>query len=955
MIDLADVYVGIYAFRYGSIAEGESKSYTELEFERATARGIPCLIFLMSAEHPVLARDVETTPGAQERLAAFKASASKGRICREFKSAEDLRSQVIDALSHWKQEQQRPSNEKPAHSLHSPSHIPQAPKPYVAHPYVLLQTKNVIGRREELNELTDWITKNKNVPADTRIFSVIAIGGMGKSALTWKWFEDIAPKELPDLAGRMWWSFYESDARWENFIIRALAYTAGMPETEVRKLPSSECEDQLLRALDERPFLLVLDGLERILIAYARMDAAHLPDNDLDQQTANAIAAATGLPDDVRETYLERHRLRQCTDLRAGNFLRKLSRVRASRVLISSRLYPAELQTQTAEPLPGCHALFLRGLSDDDALALWRGFIVGERSGTSEQLLPIFRAFGNYPLLLRALAGEVAQFRPAPGEFDLWRIAHPDFNPSGLPLKNAKTHVLQFALFGLGKVQKSVLHTIVAFSMPATWETLEKLLVGKKRSCRSGSILDAALTDLEDRGLVGWEKRFNRYDVHPIVRDVVWNGLESRAQQNIHGKLFSYFDAIPKPSWSGVSSLDDLTAGIEAFGSLVGLKRIKEAYAYFCDELDEAMLYRLGTHRKRLELLEQLFPLGFERREKLIDDSTGSNALCSLALAYHFSGKPAQSCSLLSRVHREDTESPITVEYLAESCRCSGKLRSAISEGMKALGMERASFGGMPRSRDGELFTLRVLGHAFATVGRFDEAVIVLERGVTGSLLEIWKQCEGILSSLLAQTFLWMGKVKRARGYSVRAWDLAQGEGRESDFVRAARLHGFALLQDARLGLATDRLQHARQRALVIGLIEEELATSIGLAEVHRRRKQYTAARELLEEVWAPAERGPYPLWHADACNVLAQLERDLGHTSAAIEAATAAYRFAWCDGPPYAYHYGLTNAQRHLQELCAVLPDLPAFDETKFLPMPNVELNPKDEYWVDPEKVVGC
>ena len=47
---------------------------------------------------------------------------------------------------------------------------------------------------------------------------------MGKSALTWKWFNDIAPQEMKNLAGRMWWSFYESDATFENFVARALAY-----------------------------------------------------------------------------------------------------------------------------------------------------------------------------------------------------------------------------------------------------------------------------------------------------------------------------------------------------------------------------------------------------------------------------------------------------------------------------------------------------------------------------------------------------------------------------------------------------------------------------------------------------------------------------------------------------------------------------------------------------------
>ena len=51
-------------------------------------------------------------------------------------------------------------------------------------------------------------------------------------------------------------------------------------------------------------------------------------------------------------------------------------------------------------------------------------------------------------------------------------------------------------------------------------------------------------------------------------------------------------------------------------------------------------------------------------------------------------------------------------------------------------------------------------------------------------------------------------------------------------------------------------------------------------------------------------------------------------------------------------YHYGFTNARKHLQELGAGEPQLPPFDESKFEPMPDVELNPKDEFWVDPDKL---
>jgi hypothetical protein len=30
----------------------------------------------------------------------------------------------------------------------------------------------------------------------------------------------------------------------------------------------------------------------------------------------------------------------------------------------------------------------------------------------------------------------------------------------------------------------------------------------------------------------------------------------------------------------------------------------------------------------------------------------------------------------------------------------------------------------------------------------------------------------------------------------------------------------------------------------------------------------------------------------------------------------------------------------------------MPLFDQSKFPPLPEVEINPKDEYWVDPDKL---
>ena len=47
----------------------------------------------------------------------------------------------------------------------------------------------------------------------------------------------------------------------------------------------------------------------------------------------------------------------------------------------------------------------------------------------------------------------------------------------------------------------------------------------------------------------------------------------------------------------------------------------------------------------------------------------------------------------------------------------------------------------------------------------------------------------------------------------------------------------------------------------------------------------------------------------------------------------------------------GLEAAKKHLTELGAAFPDMPAFDESKYPPMPEVEINPRDEYYVEPDE----
>jgi hypothetical protein len=104
---------------------------------------------------------------------------------------------------------------------------------------------------------------------------------MGKSALTWHWVNESASEKIPDLAGVIWWSFYEDDGSMENFIRHALAYITDQTIEDVDQIKRDDRIPRLLQALKEKPYLLVLDGIERIMVAYHRMDAPKRQQSDL--------------------------------------------------------------------------------------------------------------------------------------------------------------------------------------------------------------------------------------------------------------------------------------------------------------------------------------------------------------------------------------------------------------------------------------------------------------------------------------------------------------------------------------------------------------------------------------------------------------------------------------------------------------------------------------------------
>jgi Domain of unknown function (DUF4062) len=100
LVDAADIYLGIFAHRYGFVPPESDVSISELEYDRARSRAIPTLIFLMHEDAPVALREVERGQGAI-KLDALKRRLQQQESVSLFKSPTELGGKILQSLMAW--------------------------------------------------------------------------------------------------------------------------------------------------------------------------------------------------------------------------------------------------------------------------------------------------------------------------------------------------------------------------------------------------------------------------------------------------------------------------------------------------------------------------------------------------------------------------------------------------------------------------------------------------------------------------------------------------------------------------------------------------------------------------------------------------------------------------------------------------------------------------------------
>jgi tetratricopeptide (TPR) repeat protein len=422
--------------------------------------------------------------------------------------------------------------------------------------------------------------------------------------------------------------------------------------------------------------------------------------------------------------------------------------------------------------------------------------------------------------------------------------------------------------------------------------------------------LDSVLTDLEDRGLLGWDRAANTYDLHPIVRGVVWTGLDDVRQRAVYGALEKHFSTMPKPPGDRLS-LDDAHRAIELFNALVGLGRYDDAARLYLNRLNERFDFsEYGIVHVKIALLESLFPDGLDAMPRVV----GHNAyivLSQLSHAYNTIGRLREAYATGMRSVRD---APIHLQsvmfgFSAPRAFKLGRIEQALRLSKGAAEIRDSHF----RKQ-----------HAAAL------AVLEAEVGNTSQGLQIISKLSA-RKKFDARLYEMSIRLLRGEFHAVIALEAAIKDDTK-DWWPVAMAGAEARIRLGRPAAVIASLMRLLRTARSWAYLEYELECMLLLAEAHRRLGGFGAALAHLEDIAEPAARGEYRFYQAKAAVILAEVERDRGNRSAAVVAAAEAYRLAWCDGPPYTYYWTLKRAEELLGELGGAIPQVlnpvPGVDE---------------------------
>lgn len=738
-------------------------------------------------------------------------------------------------------------------------------------------------RKRELQTLVEMWGNGEQ-----RVAGIIGWGGVGKSTLARRWYDELYKQKRPP-DGFFWWSFYYQPSL-DSFLEAALLYlTDGnfrpmdVPSPWVRV-------QQLVKVLSHGRFAVVLDGLEVM------------------QETQSAGDNFGCMQDKAFRNLLE-----LCADQRAHQ----------SVILVTSRFPLTDLQRFSGYSYLNISLDFFS--EDDGAEYLQQRGVRGDLS----ELRAITKQYGGHALSLSTLAGYLTEYFDG----DAKESAKIPFLAT-----SEKTRINQILVAYNGRLtaeQRAILSIISACRRPPSEKMLMAIVeIGKRTPDLSLAIrplldldifsIKSLITNLEKRSLIYRERNHLGewgYNAHLMVReffaDLLAQDLE--AMQSLNLALKAYFSAAPGKNI--IKSIEDMV-------------NVYDCIYYTCQSgfYDEAARliynnhvtvdrweigYIFGVYEFELSVLREFFDDRDIAKTLLVyDKETRAFLITEVGYALYKLGKLAEALDYWNKYVEElmvrvDNKTLAIVNYgIAQALSTMGKLDKAYVFAKKGLECSLLSdeklwecnllatlgwLAFLRGERDiaqqhyaeansiqwsdnpDEVGLFSVLGVEYATfllaTGKVEESLRYTESNLSICQNRQWQESIVHCERLLGDIELSRGNHNLSVHHYEKAIDLARNFGLQEQI--ALILLGFSkiLLSQDNAEAANENLELALQIAVDFGYQIPEINIRLCLAEVYQSEKENDFAREQISIALSISETAHYYWGKATALHILGNLE----------------------------------------------------------------------------------
>jgi tetratricopeptide (TPR) repeat protein len=747
--------------------------------------------------------------------------------------------------------------------------------------------ENFVGREEELETITEWYKDPK-----VRIGALIGWGGVGKSALVRKWYDNLKANDIkPD--GIFWWGFYRN-AYLEQFLDALLRYVSG-GQIEPETIKSTwEKVDRIKEYISRGAYLIILDGLEQM---------------------------QEGKSGDEFGKMVHR----ECTEL-----LHYLADTpKANGLCFITTRYPLkdldEWHKRGYENLP------VVDLSDEDALSMLKKRGV---EGDDDDIKDVINRYKGHALSLTSVAGYLNRYYGG----DIKQAPKVEFVLGNKERFKDVNKLLSRYAEKMSEEEKVFLNIFSLFRQEVTERDFTEVF--RKRIEDAGFndvIVKMSELDFKDliSGLVDWrliscdeEKRL--YTTHPLIKSYFESDFDLNNKKLCHKRIYQYIGEYAPERPETLEEMQPLfeqvyhgcAAGFydEVFNNVYCEKIGGESSGY-------KITQKLGAEETDLSIVRNFFPEGDISQMPLISGKSGQSWLLNEAgLALLSTGRPKEAEEpFLTAIGKDIKETggkyaSMGYQNLADLRFRIGELESGRGSAKKALDLaeETKSKRDMVFSKGYLSWLLYLLGKteeaeknfkgADELEGKIDGHRLYSQRGVNyatfliareriDEAFELTRQnleiCRNILKKTddVSKCYRCLGTIERIKGNRKQAGEHLQNALEIARKVGMPFLEIEALLERSRLWLDMGKYEDAISDAeQVLKICERtgfrfyEPEAEIVLGRAYLALKDFEKAETNAKSAYEKARGMKYRWAEGDAGHLLGEIYSAMGQKRQAGE-----------------------------------------------------------------------